>query len=196
MFRIYYQFFSSLLFLLAFVASPVLKAEELRLAEVQQKLVSEERVLDGVIEAVHKATVSAQTSGRVTKIYFDVDDYVDNLETNPKNDNAKLPLFDDLKPYLDLPVNILLIGHSAGGDIANRASEYLIDTGNDYRLGGTVLLDPFMYYPGKDLAQIADGITAEHPVFLADTAQDYRLVNRILLDQLQQNRGRNPSLGF
>ncbi|VAX09400.1 hypothetical protein MNBD_GAMMA25-958 [hydrothermal vent metagenome] len=37
---------------------------------------AEERVLDAVIEAVNKATVSAQTSGRVTKIYFDVDDVV------------------------------------------------------------------------------------------------------------------------
>lgn len=31
---------------------------------------------DGVVEAVRKATVSAQTSGRVTEIHFDVDDYV------------------------------------------------------------------------------------------------------------------------
>ncbi len=38
--------------------------------------VAEERILDAVIEAVNKATVSAQTSGRVTKIYFDVDDVV------------------------------------------------------------------------------------------------------------------------
>jgi len=31
---------------------------------------------DGVIEAVKQATVSAQTSGRITEIYFDVDDFV------------------------------------------------------------------------------------------------------------------------
>lgn len=36
-----------------------------------------ERVLDGRIEAVHEATVSAQTSGRVVEINYDVDDYVE-----------------------------------------------------------------------------------------------------------------------
>lgn len=43
---------------------------------VRYQKVVEERTLDGVIQAVNKATVSAQTSGRVTKIYFDVDDVV------------------------------------------------------------------------------------------------------------------------
>ncbi len=36
-----------------------------------------ERVLDGKVEAVHEATVSAQTSGRVVEINYDVDDYVE-----------------------------------------------------------------------------------------------------------------------
>ena len=35
-----------------------------------------ERVWDGVIEAVNQATLSAQTSGRVTELPFDVNDYV------------------------------------------------------------------------------------------------------------------------
>jgi len=34
------------------------------------------RQLNGEIEAVNKATVSAQTSGRVEKLYYDVDDFV------------------------------------------------------------------------------------------------------------------------
>lgn len=35
-----------------------------------------ERVWDGVVEAVNQATLSAQTSGRVLELPFDVDDYV------------------------------------------------------------------------------------------------------------------------
>jgi RND family efflux transporter MFP subunit len=35
-----------------------------------------ERVWDGTIEAVNRATVSAQTSGRVAAIYYDVDNFV------------------------------------------------------------------------------------------------------------------------
>jgi RND family efflux transporter MFP subunit len=32
--------------------------------------------LDGVVEAINEATVSAQTAGRVTEIHFDIDDFV------------------------------------------------------------------------------------------------------------------------
>ena len=35
-----------------------------------------ERLLDGTVEAVHQSTVSAQTAGRVSDIYFDVNDVV------------------------------------------------------------------------------------------------------------------------
>lgn len=43
---------------------------------VEKELQPRERVFDGVIEAVNKSTVSAQTSGRVAEINFDVDDIV------------------------------------------------------------------------------------------------------------------------
>lgn len=36
-----------------------------------------ERIFDGTVEAVNRATVSAETSGRVAEIYFDVDDFVE-----------------------------------------------------------------------------------------------------------------------
>ena len=35
-----------------------------------------EKLFDGVIEAVHKATISAEVSGRIEELLFDVDDYV------------------------------------------------------------------------------------------------------------------------
>jgi RND family efflux transporter MFP subunit len=36
-----------------------------------------ERIYDGTVEAVHQATMSAQTSGRIAEVFFDVDDYVE-----------------------------------------------------------------------------------------------------------------------
>lgn len=36
-----------------------------------------ERIYDGTVEAVHQATMSAQTSGRIADVFFDVDDYVE-----------------------------------------------------------------------------------------------------------------------
>ena len=52
------------------------------LATTKAELVELPRVfhLDGVVEAVNRTTVSAQTSGRVDKILFDVDDLVEKGE--------------------------------------------------------------------------------------------------------------------
>lgn len=36
-----------------------------------------ERLYDGTVEAVNRATVSAQTAGRVAELFYDVDDYVE-----------------------------------------------------------------------------------------------------------------------
>jgi RND family efflux transporter MFP subunit len=60
----------------AFAASPV-AAAELPTAEAKIAVVDEEQVLDGVVEAVNRSTVSAQTSGRIIELPFDVDDYVE-----------------------------------------------------------------------------------------------------------------------
>ena len=44
---------------------------------VQYETAPRERVFDGTVEAVNQATVSAQTSGRVAEIFYDVDDFVE-----------------------------------------------------------------------------------------------------------------------
>ena len=36
-----------------------------------------ERLLDGTVEAVNRATMSAQTAGRIAEVFYDVDDYVE-----------------------------------------------------------------------------------------------------------------------
>ena len=54
----------------------VASGAELASITVQKQKQLQERFFDGVIEAVNQSTVSAQTSGRVTEINFDVDDIV------------------------------------------------------------------------------------------------------------------------
>jgi RND family efflux transporter MFP subunit len=44
---------------------------------VEYEQAPRERVFDGTVEAVNQATVSAQTSGRVAEIFYDVDDFVE-----------------------------------------------------------------------------------------------------------------------
>jgi len=51
-------------------------AAKLATEVVQPVTVPAERELDGVIEAVNQATVSAQTAGRVAEILYDVNDFV------------------------------------------------------------------------------------------------------------------------
>jgi len=48
----------------------------LQRAEVTEQVVAQEQVVDAVIEAVNQSTVSSETSGRITEVLVDVDDYV------------------------------------------------------------------------------------------------------------------------
>jgi len=59
---------------LLLVSSPLYANEWV---EVSEKALSETLRLDGVIEAVREGTVSAQTTGTVNKLPYDVDDHVD-----------------------------------------------------------------------------------------------------------------------
>ena len=51
-------------------------ALELETITADMVVVPDEILLDGLVEAVNQSTVAAQTSGRVTEIHFDVDDFV------------------------------------------------------------------------------------------------------------------------
>ena len=50
--------------------------ETLVVAEAEKRVLPDVFVTDAVIEAVHKATLAAETTGRIKKILFDVDDLV------------------------------------------------------------------------------------------------------------------------
>ena len=50
---------------------------QLKTVEVEYRSVPREYRLDGVLEAVNRTTVSAQTRGQVQEIYYDVDDFVE-----------------------------------------------------------------------------------------------------------------------
>jgi RND family efflux transporter MFP subunit len=63
--------------LLADVGEPASSTAALSLAPVVKQEVPSIQVLDGTVDAVNQTTVSAQTSGQVTEILYDVDDFVD-----------------------------------------------------------------------------------------------------------------------
>ncbi|WP_404416916.1 efflux RND transporter periplasmic adaptor subunit [Marinospirillum sp.] len=62
--------------LMAFCGLWGVQAQALETQGVEQAPLVENLRLDGVLEAIHRTTVSAQTSGQVQKIHFDVDDRV------------------------------------------------------------------------------------------------------------------------
>ena len=57
-------------------APPKTAASKLQTLVITPETVDLERRLDGTVEAVNQATVSAQTSGRVAEILYDVNDFV------------------------------------------------------------------------------------------------------------------------
>ncbi|OOG25594.1 efflux transporter periplasmic adaptor subunit [Thioalkalivibrio denitrificans] len=60
-----------------FWAQTVPAALPFETAPAERRLTVHEQVLDGRVEAVHRATVSAQTSGRIVELMYDVDDFVE-----------------------------------------------------------------------------------------------------------------------
>lgn len=48
----------------------------LTLGVVQRQSLTKTRVMEAMVEAVNQATISAQTSGRIVEVLYDVDDYV------------------------------------------------------------------------------------------------------------------------
>jgi RND family efflux transporter MFP subunit len=57
-------------------AFATVNADELTSVTVTPEPVAEQRLFDGVVEAVNEATIAAQVSDRITVINFDVNDYV------------------------------------------------------------------------------------------------------------------------
>lgn len=67
--------FAAALFLTFTVATAEELPFEIRAAEVARAPL--ERIYDGTVEAVNRATMSAQTAGRIAEVFYDVDDYVE-----------------------------------------------------------------------------------------------------------------------
>ena len=66
-----------LMALVMVVLAPAAMAAEMKTGKVVRTPVTVERMFEGVVEAVRQTTVSAQTSGRIVAIHFDVNDRVE-----------------------------------------------------------------------------------------------------------------------
>lgn len=92
------QFYCFIFIAAQFAIAPFSFADEtgnnLKTAEVTLETLSREFRLDGVVEAVNKATISAQTSGAIQQILADVDDYVEKgtviMQLKDTSQNAQL----------------------------------------------------------------------------------------------------------
>ena len=62
--------------LLALSAASAVAAADLDTAPVERRQSPREYRLDGVVEATNRSTISAQTSGQVAEVLYDVEDYV------------------------------------------------------------------------------------------------------------------------
>ncbi|MDJ0793930.1 MAG: efflux RND transporter periplasmic adaptor subunit [Woeseiaceae bacterium] len=62
---------------MVFIASAALAADHVESVAASLEDAARERIWDGRVEAVNRATISAQTSGRIAELPFDVNDFVD-----------------------------------------------------------------------------------------------------------------------
>ena len=71
--------FGILVMLGSMIVATAVHGDELpfQTALVERLAVPQERLLDGTVEAVNQATMSAQTAGRIAEVFYDVDDYVE-----------------------------------------------------------------------------------------------------------------------
>jgi len=67
-----------------------LAAESLETALAEYGSVPRERILDGVVQAVHHSTLSSQVNARVEKVLFDVDDHVQEGELILQFDDTEI----------------------------------------------------------------------------------------------------------
>ena len=63
---------------LIFIVPAGLHAEQLQTVEIKRTVIDRLVHLDGVVEAIHKSTLTAQTSGQIKALLFDVDDFVES----------------------------------------------------------------------------------------------------------------------
>ena len=54
----------------------VAQPQQFPVAEARFEVLADDQYFDGVVEAVHKSTISAQTEGEIIELPFDVNDYV------------------------------------------------------------------------------------------------------------------------
>ena len=66
----------SLALLLYMGCLPLTAVADLQTVRVERQETTREFLVHGTVEAIHRTTVSAQTSGQVEEILFDVDDFV------------------------------------------------------------------------------------------------------------------------
>jgi len=61
------------------VSAPTVSADlPFSTAPATLEMTAVERLFDGTVEAVHQATISAQTAGRIAEVNYDVDDFVEH----------------------------------------------------------------------------------------------------------------------
>ncbi len=110
---------------LALSALAVAEPAPLVWATATAETVAQERMLDGVVEAVNQATVSSQTSGRIKEVLFDVDDTVEKgavlLRFRDTEPLAKLDKSQALVAEAEAKLRDVELEHKRAGDmVANK----------------------------------------------------------------------------
>jgi len=160
----------------------------LQTAPAQYQVVDQERVLDARVEAVHKATVSAQTSGRVKQIFFDVNDYVRKgdvlLRMRDKDQQAKLSAAraafkqaeSEFRRVTKLYLNKLISKSAVDrGELQLKSSRARLDQAEE-RLQRTIVRAPYSGIVVKRHIELGETARRAMPLFTGLSLETLRVV--------------------
>jgi len=161
----------------------------------------EEQAWDGVVEALHQATLSAQTAGRVVELPYDVDDYVEagavlvrftDVEQGAGRSRAKATLASAKAAHDEAEANYGRVAEIYARKLVSKAAldqalasrdaaKGTLDSADaalreaSQQLDYTVIRAPFSGYVTKRYVQIGESVRAGQPIIAGVSLGELRV---------------------
>ncbi|HEX5122898.1 MAG TPA: efflux RND transporter periplasmic adaptor subunit [Rhodanobacteraceae bacterium] len=185
----------------AIPAPPLAAPSTLATLRIAPERAREEQAWDGVVEAIHQATLSAQTAGRVVELPYDVNDYVEagavvarftDVEQGAGRNRAKATLASAKATYDEAEANYKRVAEVYARRLVSKAAldqalasrdaaKAAFDSAGEgvreasQQLDYTVIRAPFAGYVTKRHVEIGESVRAGQPLIAAVSLAELRV---------------------
>ena len=182
-------------------APPLAVPSTLATLKIAPERAREEQAWDGVVEAIHQATLSAQTAGRVVELPYDVNDYVEagavvarftDVEQGAGRNRAKATLASAKASYDEAEANYRRVAEIFARKLvakaaldqalaARDAAKAALDSAGEsvreasQQLDYTVIRAPFAGYVTKRHVEVGESVRAGQPLIAAVSLGELRV---------------------